>query len=100
MKTMKTMMTVKDGLTDGDEKTDFQDSQQESTEQSGEMHLLIVAIDPAIPMEIKSVTFHFQSRAEGLQAFNVLATTARNVHKTCVEDARLYAKVRPPMHHL
>ncbi len=97
---MKTMKTMKGGLTDEDEKTNFQDSQQKVTEQSREMHLLIAVIDPAIPMEIKSATFHFQNSVEGLQAFNVLAATARNVHKTCVEDARLYAKVRPPMHHL
>ncbi|MCI0525863.1 MAG: hypothetical protein L0Y56_00215 [Nitrospira sp.] len=65
------------------------------TELMGEMHLLIVAIDPTLPMGIKSATYNFTNREEGLQAFNVLAATARNVRKTSVEDARLYAKVRP-----
>lgn len=90
----------KDCLVDEEEKVDFQGSQYEITAQSGEIHLLIVAVDPAIPLEIKSVVFHFQNRAEGLQAFNTLAATARNVHKTCVEDSRLYAKVRAATPHL
>ncbi|GEM_PF-1876280 len=92
--------TVNDSVVDEDEKIDDQDSQYEITEQMGEIQLLIVAIDPAISMEIKSVTFHFQNREEGLQVFNVLAATAGNTHRTCVENSRLYAKVRTPMHHL
>ncbi len=62
------------------------------TERMEEMHLLIVAIDPTIPTGVKSVTLDFQNREEGLQAFNVLAATARNVHKTYIEDTRLYTK--------
>jgi hypothetical protein len=97
---MKRTIREKDCLADVEEKADSPDSRGEITERSGEVNLLIVAIDPAIPLEIKSVVFNFQNRAEGLQAFNVLAATASNVHKTCVEDPRLYAKVRPQMHHL
>jgi hypothetical protein len=95
------MMAVKDVLADEeDEKTDFQDLQHEITEQGGGIHLLIVAIDSVKTMEIKSVTLHFQNRLEGLWAFNVLAATARNVHKTCVEDAKLCQTLRTQAHHL
>lgn len=83
------MKLVKGTLIDEGEKPDFQDSPYEIAERMGEVHLLIVAIDPAVSTEIKSATFHFPNRKEGLQAFNVLVATARNVHKTCVEDARL-----------
>ncbi|HLB01609.1 MAG TPA: hypothetical protein VJM77_00565 [Nitrospiria bacterium] len=79
---------IKDPLTDHCEKVDFKDSQLKITERMGEMHLLIFAIDPATPMGIKSATFDFPNRVEGLQMFNVLAATARNVCKTCVEEAR------------
>jgi hypothetical protein len=91
---------IKDSLTDQGEKVDFQDPQLEIQEGIEEMQLLIVAIDPAIPMGVKSATFNFPNREEGLQAFNVLVATARNAHKTCVEDDRLYAKVKTQMRHL
>jgi hypothetical protein len=95
---MMNIKKLKDTLTDEGEKADFQDSQQDITEPAKELHLLVIALDPAIPMELKSVTFHFENRDEGLQAFDVLAATARNVYKTCVEDTRQDRTVRRQMH--
>jgi len=89
------VMKIKDSLIDEGEKVNFQDIHLEITERTGQMHLLIVAIDLALPMGIKSATFHFSNRAEGLQTFSILEAAAQNVHKTCVEDAGLYAKARP-----
>jgi len=65
----------------------------------GEMHLQIIAIDPVISNYIKSATFSFPNREEGLKAFNALTAIARNVHKTCVDDVRLYSTVRTQIHH-
>ena len=47
------------------------------TKRFGEMHLMIVAIDPKKFDELKSATFHFPNREEGLQVFNDLVTSAR-----------------------
>jgi hypothetical protein len=82
------IMKIKDSMTNQGKNVDFQDLQLEITERVGQMHLLIVAIDLAMPMGIKSATFHFPNREEGLQTFNILEATAQNALKTCVEDAR------------
>ena len=79
---------IKDPFPDHCEKVNFEDSQLEIKERMGEMHLLIFAIDPVTPTGIKCATFDFPNRVDGLQMFNVLAATARNVLKTCVEEAR------------
>jgi hypothetical protein len=91
---------MRDFSADTNAKVHFRNSQNGIAERMGEMHLLIVAIDPAVPTGIKSVTLDFQDKEEGLQAFNVLAATAKNVHKTYVEDVRQHAKARPQMHQL
>jgi len=47
------------------------------TKRFGEMHLMIVAIDPKKFDELQSATFRFPNREEGLQVFNDLVTSAR-----------------------
>jgi hypothetical protein len=72
---------IKDPLTYDHEKVDFEDSQLEITERKGGVHLLVVAIDPAIPMWIKSATYNFANRKKGLKVFHhILSATARNAH--------------------
>jgi hypothetical protein len=91
---------IKEFSTDAGKRVVLQDSLTGTTIRVGEMHLLIIAIDPVIPMGVKSVTLQFPNREEGLQAFNALAATAKNVHKTYVEDVRPHAKARAQVSHL
>ena len=49
------------------------------TKRFGEMHLMIVAIDPKKFDELKSATFHFSNKEKGLEVFDDLVTTAGSV---------------------
>jgi len=69
-------MRIKDSMT---EVADSGDSQFEIKRRTGEMHLLIVAINPESLMKTKSATFHFSNKEKGLEVFDDLVTTAGSV---------------------
>jgi hypothetical protein len=68
------------------EMTDRRKTPRYDSEQSGEIQLMIIAIDPSNLMENRSVIFQFAKKYEGMMAYHVLAATAKNVHSACVGD--------------